>query len=187
MNLNIFFWRWDLYTNLLFVCTGVQTRTNWILLNFDVFMAHSSTSAPVVYITRKEAFSASHRLLNPKLSQEENEFLFGKCTNRNGHGHNYKVKVTLRGALDPKTSMVMHQGKLTAHLKAVVEPLDHRNIDLDIPHFKYVMSTTENLSVYIWSELQKLLPRGLLFEVKVSSTDKNGFVYRGESLEPWRR
>lgn len=74
-------------------------------------MAHSSTSlTPVVYITRKETFSASHRLLNRGLSLKENEFLFGKCTNSNGHGHNYKVKVTLRGKQDPTTSMVMHLG-----------------------------------------------------------------------------
>ena len=67
-------------------------------------MNHSSAPSPVVYISRKETFSASHRFLNPDLSTDENEFLFGKCTNRNGHGHNYKVKVTLRGKQDPKAS-----------------------------------------------------------------------------------
>jgi len=145
-------------------------------------MAHSSSDhAPVVYITRKEMFSASHRLLNQNLSQEENRRLFGKCTNPNGHGHNYKVKVTLRGKQDPKTSMVMHLGILTAHLKSVIDPLDHKNLDMDIPYFKSVMSTTENVSVYIWNEINKLLPPGLLYEVKVSSTDKNCFIYRGES------
>ena len=126
-------------------------------------------------------FSASHRLLNQNLSQEENRRLFGKCTNPNGHGHNYKVKVTLRGKQDPKTSMVMHLGTLTAHLKSVIDPLDHKNLDMDIPYFKSVMSTTENVSVYIWNEMNKLLPPGLLYEVKVSSTDKNCFIYRGES------
>lgn len=126
-------------------------------------------------------FSASHRLLNQNLSQEENRRLFGKCTNPNGHGHNYKVKVTLRGKQDPKTSMVMHLGTLTAHLKSVIDPLDHKNLDMDIPYFKSVMSTTENVSVYIWNEINKLLPPGLLYEVKVSSTDKNCFIYRGES------
>ncbi|XP_068692869.1 6-pyruvoyl tetrahydrobiopterin synthase-like [Montipora capricornis] len=144
-------------------------------------MAHSSFSpVPVVYITRRETFSASHRLLNRALSQKENEFLFGKCTNPNGHGHNYKVKVTLRGEQDPKTSMVMHLGKLTEYLKSVIDPLDHKNLDLDIPYFKSAMSTTENLSVYIWNEMKKRLPSGLLYEVKVSSTEKSTFVYRGE-------
>lgn len=144
-------------------------------------MAHSSISlTPVVYITRKETFSASHRLLNRGLSLKENEFLFGKCTNANGHGHNYNVKVTLRGKQDPTTSMVMHLGKLTEHLKSVIDPLDHKNLDLDIPYFKSVMSTTENVSMYIWYEMKKLLPTGLLYEVKVSSTEKNSFAYRGE-------
>ena len=158
------------------------TRQSKFELHSVVIMAHSSTPAPVVYITRKETFSASHRLFNPELSQEENEFLFGKCTNRNGHGHNYTVKVTLRGKQDPKTSMVMHLGKLTEHVKAVIDPLDHKNLDLDIPHFKSVISTTENISVYIWNELKKLLPPGILYEVKVSSTNKNCFAYRGENI-----
>ena len=146
-------------------------------------MAHSSASlAPVVYITRRETFSASHRLINRALSQQENEYLFGKCTNTNGHGHNYKVKVTLRGKQDPKTSMVIHLGKLANYLKSVIDPLDHKNLDLDIPYFKSAMSTTENLSVYIWSEMKKLLPTGLLYEVKVSSIERSSFVYRGEML-----
>lgn len=75
----------------------------------------------------------------------------------------------------------MHLGKLTKHLKSVTDPLDHKNLDLDIPHFKNVISTTENVSIYIWKEMQKLLPTGVLYEVKVSSTDKNCFTYRGES------
>lgn len=144
-------------------------------------MAHTFTPAPIVYVSRKETFSASHRLFNPQLSQEENEFLFGKRTNPNGHGHNYRVKITLRGKQDHKTSMVMHLGKLTKHLKSVIDPLDHKNLDLDITHFKNVISTTENVSIYIWKEMQKLLPTGDLYEVKVSSTDKNSFTYRGES------
>lgn len=149
-------------------------------------MAHSSCSfeatSPVVYVTRKEIFSAGHRLLNPKLSQEDNELLFGKCTNPNGHGHNYSVKVTLRGKQDPKTSMVMHLGDLKEHLKSVIDPLDHKSLDLDIPYFKTAMSTGENISVYIWNEMEKLLPNGpaQLYEVKVKSTDKNSIVYRGE-------
>lgn len=152
----------------------------------EVSMAHSSdpgqkSSAPVLYVVRKETFSAGHRLVNPKLSQEENEFLFGKCTNRNGHGHNYSVKVTLRGKQDPKTSMVMHLGKLKEHLKSVIDPLDHKSLHQDIPYFETTISTTENLTVYIWNEMAKLLPKGLLYEVEVSSTENNSFVYRGEN------
>ena len=149
-------------------------------------MAHSSdssqnTSAPILYVKRKETFSAGHRLVNPKLSQEENELLFGKCTNRNGHGHNYNVKVTLRGKQDPKTSMVMHLGKLKEHLKSVVDPLDHKSLHQDIPYFETAISTTENLTVYIWKEMEKLLPKGILYEVEVSSTKNNSFAYRGEN------
>ena len=149
-------------------------------------MAHSSnssqnSSAHVLYVTRKETFSAGHRLVNPKLSQEENELLFGKCTNRNGHGHNYDVKVTLRGKQDIKTSMVMHLGKLKEHLKSVIDPLDHKSLHQDIPYFETAISTTENLTVYIWKEMEKLLPKGILYEVEVANTKNNSFVYRGEN------
>lgn len=148
-------------------------------------MAHGSSkpntrSAPVFYVSRKETFSAGHRLVNPKLSEEENWQLFGKCTNPNGHGHNYRVKITLRGKQDPKTAMVMHLSKVKELLKSVLEPLDHKNLHMDIDFFKINMSTTENTARYIWNEMDKVLPNGILYEVKVSSTDNNTFVYRGE-------
>ena len=126
---------------------------------------------PVVYITRKEMFSAGHRLFNEELNEEENQFPFGRCASRNGHGNNYVVKVTLRGKQDPKSPMVMNLGKLAEHMRAVINPLDHKSLNLD----------TENLSVYIWNELSKLLPTELLYEVKVRSTDKCCSGYRGEN------
>lgn len=150
-------------------------------------MAHSNSercttsSSPVFHVSRKETFSAGHRLVNPNLSDEENERLFGKCTNPNGHGHNYRVKVTLRGKQDPETSMVMHLGKVKELLKSVIEPLDHKSLHLDIAYFKTNISTTENVTKYIWNEMDNLLPHGILYEVKVSSTDSNTFVYRGEN------
>ena len=147
---------------------------------------NAGSKTPRIYITRKDIFRASHRLFNPLLSQEENEFLFGKCTNANGHGHSYLVEVMLCGKQDPKTSMVMHLGKLKQQLNAVVEPLDHKNLHLDAPCFKTALSTTENISVFIWREMQQRLPEALLYEVKVSSTEKNCFIYRGEVEEGTR-
>lgn len=107
--------------------------------------------------------------------------MFGKCTNPNGHGHNYRVKITLRGKQDPKTAMVMHLGKVKELLKSVIAPLDHKNLHTDIDFFKINISTTENVTKYIWNEMDKVLPSGILYEVKVSSTDNNTFVYRGEN------
>ena len=136
--------------------------------------------SPIAYITRKESFSASHRLHNPKLSDEENRLIFGKCNNKNGHGHNYSVKITVCGPVDPHTGMVMNLTELKKHIHSVLEPLDHKNLDLDVPYFVDVCSTAENISVYIWKSLSKLLPEGSLYEVKVKETDKNSAHYRGE-------
>ena len=137
---------------------------------------------PVVYITRKESFSASHRLHSLKLSDEENRSIFGKCNNKNGHGHNYTVKVTIRGPVDPITGMVMNLTDLKKHMGSVLQPLDHKNLDLDVPFFADTCSTAENVAVYIWNNLTQLLPEGFLYEVKVNETDKNSARYRGERV-----
>ena len=137
---------------------------------------------PVVYITRKESFSASHRLHSLKLSDEENRSIFGKCNNKNGHGHNYTVKVTIRGPVDPITGMVMNLTDLKKHMGCVLQPLDHKNLDLDVPFFADTCSTAENVAVYIWNNLTKLLPEGFLYEVKVNETGKNSAHYRGERV-----
>ncbi|OWK17820.1 PTS [Cervus elaphus hippelaphus] len=113
-------------------------------------------------VSRLVSFSATHRLHSKSLSNEENLKLFGKCNNPNGHGHNYKVVVTVHGE------------------EAIMKPLDHKNLDLDVPYFADIVSTTENVAVYIWENLQKFLPVGVLYKVKVYETDNNIVVYKGE-------
>ncbi|XP_024243650.2 6-pyruvoyl tetrahydrobiopterin synthase isoform X1 [Oncorhynchus tshawytscha] len=133
------------------------------------------------YITRVQSFSACHRLHSPTLSDEVNKRIFGKCNNPNGHGHNYKVEVTVRGKIDRHTGMVMNITDLKQHIEEVIMiPLDHKNLDKDVPYFANVVSTTENVAVYIWDNMVKQLPANLLYEVKIHETDKNIVVYRGE-------
>ncbi|KAL6475234.1 hypothetical protein MHYP_G00162740 [Metynnis hypsauchen] len=135
----------------------------------------------VGYITRVESFSACHRLHSKSLSDEENKKIFGKCNNPNGHGHNYKVEVTVRGKIDQDTGMVMNLTDLKQYIEeAIMKPLDHKNLDLDVPYFANVVSTTENLAVYVWDSMVKLLPPNMLYEIKVHETDKNIVIYRGE-------
>ncbi|KAB1255068.1 6-pyruvoyl tetrahydrobiopterin synthase [Camelus dromedarius] len=132
-------------------------------------------------VSRLVSFSASHRLHSKSLSNEENLKLFGKCNNPNGHGHNYKVVVTVHGEVDPVTGMVMNLTDLKEYMEeAIMKPLDHKNLDLDVPYFADVVSTTENVAVYIWENLQKFLPVGVLYKVKVYETDNNIVVYKGE-------
>ncbi|XP_062364679.1 6-pyruvoyl tetrahydrobiopterin synthase isoform X1 [Cinclus cinclus] len=115
------------------------------------------------------------------LSDEENLKLFGKCNNPNGHGHNYRVVVTVRGEIDPVSGMVMNLTDLKEYMQeAIMEPLDHKNLDKDVPYFSEVVSTTENVAVFIWDNLQKLLPQGILYKVEVHETEQNVVVYKGE-------
>uniref|UniRef100_A0ABM5EQJ9 6-pyruvoyl tetrahydrobiopterin synthase n=1 Tax=Pogona vitticeps TaxID=103695 RepID=A0ABM5EQJ9_9SAUR len=123
--------------------------------------------------------------LSKLLSDEENQKLFGKCNNPNGHGHNYKVEVTVRGEIDPTTGMVINLTDLKDYMEeAIMEPLDHKNLDKDVPYFADVVSTTENVAVFIWENLHKRLPEGTLYKVKVYETDKNIVVYKGEASVP---
>ena len=113
----------------------------------------------LVYLTRRETFSACHRLHSKQLNDEENKKIFDKCNNPNGHGHNYTVEVTVKGQVDTKTGMVMNitDLKKAMHI-AIMDTLDHKNIDLDVAYFENIVSTTENVAVYIWREIVKLLP-----------------------------
>ncbi|XP_060558456.1 6-pyruvoyl tetrahydrobiopterin synthase-like [Ruditapes philippinarum] len=139
---------------------------------------------PIVYISRSDCFSACHRLHSKKLSAEENQKIFGKCNNPNGHGHNYKVEVTLRGPVDPVTGMVLNLTDLKACMqKAFMSTLDHKNLDFDVDYFKDKVSTAENIAVYIWERMAEQLTAGLLYEVKVHETEKNVTSYRGEQSE----
>jgi 6-pyruvoyltetrahydropterin/6-carboxytetrahydropterin synthase len=136
---------------------------------------------PVAYLTRTVKICASHRLHNKKLSDEKNREIYGKCNNPNGHGHNYTFEITIRGRIDPETGFVMNICTLKECMnRAIMEPLDHKCIDKDVPYFENVVSTTENLAVFAWEKLSELLPGGLLYEVKIHETDNNTVIYRGE-------
>uniref|UniRef100_A0A1A9W055 6-pyruvoyl tetrahydrobiopterin synthase n=1 Tax=Glossina brevipalpis TaxID=37001 RepID=A0A1A9W055_9MUSC len=129
---------------------------------------------PVALLTRKETFSACHRLHSKHLSDEENAEIYGKCNHVNGHGHNYTVEVTVRGPIEKRTGMVMNITELKLAMDAVIfKQLDHKNLDKD-------PSTTENLTVFIWDNVRdKLKYPELLYEVKVYETNKNSVTYRG--------
>lgn len=137
---------------------------------------------PRAYQTRRMTFSACHRLHSPHLSDEENKNVFGKCNHINGHGHNYMVKVTLFGEIDPKTGMIMNMTDLKKNMaEAIMKPMDHKNLDIDVQYFKTRPSTTENLTVFIWKQMQTVMEKpDLLYEVEVYETENNIVSYRGE-------
>ncbi|RUS75934.1 hypothetical protein EGW08_016299 [Elysia chlorotica] len=138
---------------------------------------------PIVYMQRIQSFSACHRLHSSKLSDAENLKLYDKCNHPNGHGHNYKVEVTLKGPVNPDNGMVLNLTDLKRYIEeSIMSVLDHKNIDKDVPYFKSCVSTMENISVFIWENMKERVG-DLLYEIRVYETDKNISWYRGEIAE----
>ena len=137
-----------------------------------------------IYVTRRETFSAAHRLHSDKLSQEENQELFGPCNNLHGHGHNYSIEVTVSGTPDPVTGMVINISDLKLIMKdKIMAVLDHKNIDKQVDYFREsgLVSTTENLALFCWKQLEDDIPSpARLHQVKIWETDKNIVTYNGE-------
>jgi 6-pyruvoyltetrahydropterin/6-carboxytetrahydropterin synthase len=134
----------------------------------------------MVYITRKEHFSASHILNNPGCSSEENKEIFGKCNEL--HGHNYYLEITIKGVPEEKTGYVMDLKKLKAVVhEEILSKVDHKNLN-DIIVFKNIIPTTENIAVVFWEILSPLLKGDnySLYSVKISETEKNSVIYKGE-------
>ncbi len=138
---------------------------------------------PTVHITRRERFSAAHKLSRPDWSAEKNYATFGKCSNPNWHGHNYDLWVTVKGIPSTETGFVIDLSDLGKIMKArVVDKLDHKNIDLDVDFMKGIYSSTENLAIAIWKELEAPVNElgGRLFCVKLQETENNHVEYYGE-------
>jgi 6-pyruvoyltetrahydropterin/6-carboxytetrahydropterin synthase len=109
---------------------------------------------PVLQITRREEFSAAHRLHNPALSAEENRRLYGICNNPNGHGHNYALEVTVHGEVPPGTGMVMDLNRLMLLLREeILQQVDHRHLNHDVPFLAGVIPTAENVAIAFWNRL----------------------------------
>ncbi len=122
----------------------------------------------MILLTRKAEFSAAHYYWSETFSAEENERVFGKCANRNGHGHNYTLEVTVGGEIDPVTGFVVDLKELKDILeREVVGVYDHRHLNLEIPEFKTVIPTTENIAVAVWRRLEGKIPHARLVRVRV--------------------
>ena len=125
-----------------------------------------------VLVGRRETFNAAHQLYDPGLSDEENRRLFGKCANL--HGHNYVLEVVVAGEVDQASGYVMDLKVLSDVMNGqVIQDVDHRNLNTDVPWLSGRIPTTENLAVTFWERLQSKLPEGLLRSVRVWETDKN--------------
>jgi 6-pyruvoyltetrahydropterin/6-carboxytetrahydropterin synthase len=114
-----------------------------------------------MFLTRKAEFSASHVCANPEWSAEKNFSVYGKNSNPNGHGHNYILEVTMVGEPDPVTGMVFDLRSLKEILnEQVVDVMDHRFLNREVPPFDRVVPTTENIVLEIWNRLEEKLHIG---------------------------
>jgi len=138
----------------------------------------SPTSSPRVAIFRHEHFNSAHRIHNPAFSDAENKRIYGKCNNPNYHGHNYELTVRVAGPIDPEIGYVMDLGELSSAIREhVLERLDHMNLNLDVPEFKDVNPTAENIAVVIYGMLRPHVPQRLDLHVTLSETPRNIVQY----------
>ncbi len=136
---------------------------------------------PIVTVTRRLRFNAAHRIHNPALSDEENRALFGKCNNPNWHGHNYTLEVSVRGPIDERSGYVVDLGVLAAAVERdVIEQVDHRNFNVDVPFMTGINPTSENIVVAMWRAIEPLVQPGQLVRLRLWETENNYVEYEGE-------
>jgi 6-pyruvoyltetrahydropterin/6-carboxytetrahydropterin synthase len=138
----------------------------------------------MVYLTRKEHFNAAHKLSNPNWSEEKNWEVFGKCSNKNWHGHNYELYVTVKGKPNKDTGFIINLKDLSVLIRdEICLKLDHKNLNIDVPFLKDILPSTENVAIKIWEILApKIVEMGAqLHSIKLYETESNFVEYFGDN------
>lgn len=134
-----------------------------------------------VTVSRKAHFNAAHRLFRPDWSDEKNQTIFGKCNNPNYHGHNYELIVSVTGEINPETGYVMDLKELSDLIESEIEDaFDHKNLNLDVPEFKNLNPTAENIVVVVWNKLRAKIINSHELEVVLYETPRNFVSYKGD-------
>ncbi len=135
----------------------------------------------MVLLTRKAEFSSAHYYYVEGWSQQENEEIFGKCANRNGHGHNYTLEVTVAGEIDSVSGFVVDLKALKDVIqREVIQAYDHRHLNLEVPEFRSTVPTTENIAIAIWNRLESKIIDAKLHRVRVYEMSDLFADYCGE-------
>jgi 6-pyruvoyltetrahydropterin/6-carboxytetrahydropterin synthase len=138
----------------------------------------------MIFITRRETFNAAHRLFKPEWDDQKNLEVFGKCSNPNWHGHNYVLYVTVKGDVDPETGFLVNLKDLSKIINHfVIEKLDHKNMNLEVDFMAGKITSTENLAIGIWQQLESQISKlgATLHSVRVFETEKNSVEYFGKT------
>ncbi len=135
---------------------------------------------PRCTVTRRVHFNSAHRLWNPSFSAEENERVFGVCNNPNFHGHNYNLDVSVEGEIEPATGYVLDINRLKVIVQeSVIRHLDHKNLNLDVPWFRELIPTAENIAVVCWRLLAPAVAPARLARIRLWETERNYVDYDG--------
>ncbi|HWE84483.1 MAG TPA: 6-carboxytetrahydropterin synthase [Terracidiphilus sp.] len=142
----------------------------------------------MIFLTRRATFSASHYYWNPEWTEEKNDAVFGRCANRNGHGHNYTLEVTVAGEPDPVTGFVVDLKWLKDVIEdRILSTWDHRHFNLEVPEFASAMPTTENIAIAAWRRLEPAVTAAKgarLSRIRVYETPEIFAEFRGEETQP---
>jgi 6-pyruvoyltetrahydropterin/6-carboxytetrahydropterin synthase len=136
----------------------------------------------MIYITRRERFSAAHRMFRQEWTDEKNQEVFGKCSNPNWHGHNYDLYVTVKGDISEENGYVLNMSRLKEIIREkVISKIDHKNINLEVNFMKGRIATTENLAIAIWDEIKGAVEEkgAELHCVRIDETENNSVEYYG--------
>jgi 6-pyruvoyltetrahydropterin/6-carboxytetrahydropterin synthase len=133
-----------------------------------------------VKVSRKAHFNSAHRLYRPDWSFEKNDAIFGLCNNPNFHGHNYELIVSVTGEIDKETGFVMDVKVLKDLIKSEIEnAFDHKNLNVEVPEFKSLNPTAENIAVVIYDKLRPHIDKNQEIEVVLYETPRNFVTYSG--------
>ena len=133
-----------------------------------------------VFVTRRETFSASHRLYDPNLSEEQNIEIYDKCASPNGHGHNFVLEVTVVGEPQQETGYVIDLRRLKNIVrKEIISKVDHKHLNYDVDFLKGVIPTSENVAKAIWKILKNNITEATLYSVRLHETENNSVEYKG--------
>ena len=136
----------------------------------------------MIYLTRRETFCAAHKLYRKEWSKKKNLKIFGQCANPNWHGHNYELVVTVKGEINPETGFVINLRILSKIIREnVIRKVDHKNLNLDVKFMKNKITSTENLAIAIWNELNPSIKKSgcQLHRVTIKDTENNVVEYTG--------
>ena len=135
----------------------------------------------ITTVCRQEHFNAAHRIFNPKWELKKNLDVFGKCAYENYHGHNYDLVVKLKGKVDPETGYLIDLKKVSDIIKEeVLDPFDHKNLNIDCVEFKELIPSSENIAYVIWHKLRKRFSMEMEITIQLFETSRNWVEYKGE-------